>query len=288
MSYVAEVPLRWVDSDAQNHINNAIIVDYLQEARVSFLLSGPLAHLIGQGCLVAGLEVEFLRSIHFRIEPVEVTIQVGKVQAASFVLDYELRQDGQLAVRARTLMAIVDLSSGTPKRMAPADYAWLVANSVELEPMRDLGRWQVGEQAHNFDFAVRWSDLDTYGHMNNVRILDAIAEARVAMNPADSTKHRMQEAVDNGTMYVIARQDVDYLSPVYHRLEPYRMRTAFAKVGNTSITLAAQLEDQFADHQVLARSRTVLVYAGTSGRPQPVPPEIASGIELWPAIQLGS
>ena len=33
-------PLRWGDLDAQGHVNNAVVVDYLQEARVAFLLSG--------------------------------------------------------------------------------------------------------------------------------------------------------------------------------------------------------------------------------------------------------
>ena len=44
--YRVRVPLRWVDLDAQGHANNAAIVDYLQEARVDFLLTGPNAHLL--------------------------------------------------------------------------------------------------------------------------------------------------------------------------------------------------------------------------------------------------
>ena len=39
--HVYRCPLRWGDMDAQGHVNNAAYLDYLQEARVDFLLSGP-------------------------------------------------------------------------------------------------------------------------------------------------------------------------------------------------------------------------------------------------------
>ncbi len=43
MSHHYRCPLRWGDMDAQGHLNNAAFVDYLQEARVDYLLGGPAA-----------------------------------------------------------------------------------------------------------------------------------------------------------------------------------------------------------------------------------------------------
>ena len=48
------VPSRWGDLDAQGHVNNGFYVDYLQEARVHFLLTGPpeARDLLDSGVLV--------------------------------------------------------------------------------------------------------------------------------------------------------------------------------------------------------------------------------------------
>ena len=47
-------PVRWGDLDAQGHVNNGFYVDYLQEARVHFLLTGPpeARDLLDSGVLV--------------------------------------------------------------------------------------------------------------------------------------------------------------------------------------------------------------------------------------------
>ena len=41
--HVEQMRMRWGDMDAQGHVNNAAYLDYLQEARVHFLLTGPPA-----------------------------------------------------------------------------------------------------------------------------------------------------------------------------------------------------------------------------------------------------
>ena len=58
-------PMRWGDMDAQGHVNNAAYLDYLQEARVDFLLSGPpvMHDLLESGVLVVSHQVEYLAPI---------------------------------------------------------------------------------------------------------------------------------------------------------------------------------------------------------------------------------
>ena len=55
--------MRWGDMDAQGHINNAAYLDYLQEARVCYLLGGPpaLQNLLATGVLVVSHQVEYLQ-----------------------------------------------------------------------------------------------------------------------------------------------------------------------------------------------------------------------------------
>ena len=95
MSHVSRVPMRWVDLDAQGHVNNAVVADYLQEARVDWLLSGPQAHLLGTSTMVVAQQVEYLGPVVFELEPIEVELWVGSVGASRFTLGYRVRQAGR-------------------------------------------------------------------------------------------------------------------------------------------------------------------------------------------------
>lgn len=280
--FVSRVPLRWVDLDAQGHVNNAVVADYLQEARVDWLLSGPNAHLLGTSTMVVAHQVEYLGPVAFGVDPVEVELRVGSVGAARFTLGYSVVQDGRELARARSVLCLFDYAAMRPRRMTSAERGWFAAQAGEVEPFASLGRWQVGERAHSYDFVVRWSDLDPYGHVNNVRVFDFVAEARIRMNPDDDGSTRMHAAAEQGLLWMVARQDVDYVGQIAHRVEPYRVRSAVARVGRTSVTIVAQVEDPL-DNAVLVRTRTVLVCGDASGRPVPLPASMHEAAARWPA-----
>lgn len=281
--YLSHVPLRWVDLDAQGHVNNALVADYLQEARVGWLLSGPNAHLLGTSTMVVSHQVEYLGPLVFSNEPVEVALSVGSVGASRFQLGYSVRQAGRELARAHSMLCLFDYGAGRPRRMTTAERHWFAAQAGVVEPFRSLGRWHVGEQAGEYEFVVRWSDLDPYGHVNNVRVFDYFAEARVRLNPADDGTTRMQAAAADGRLWMVARQDVDYLGQINHRDEPYRVRSAIARVGRTSVTIVAQVEDP-RDAGTLARARTVLVSGDSTGRPVPLPDDMLAAAAMWPAV----
>ena len=281
---VIPVPLRWVDLDAQGHVNNAVIADYLQEARVRFLLAGDNAALLGHGTLVVRHQVEYLAPVEFSSEPVEVRLWVGEVGASRFTIGYDVVQGAVVAARARTLLCIFDFDAGRPRRMTAQERGWFLAHGSPLQTLRPLGRWRPGERAHSAPLTVRWTDLDAYGHVNNVRFFDFVAEARVQMSSAaDPAGNRMSAAAEAGYLWMVVRQDVDYLAQLDHRLEPYQTRVAVAEIGRTSMTLVAEVVDPLAG-TVHARATTVLVCGDRSGRPVPVPDELRHGMELWPAV----
>ncbi|MFT4107983.1 acyl-CoA thioesterase [Propionicimonas sp.] len=280
--FVSRVPLRWVDLDAQGHVNNAVVADYLQEARVDWLLSGSNAHLLGSSTMVVSHQVEYLGPVSFGVDPVEVELRVGTVGAARFTLGYSVVQDGRELARARSVLCLYDYAAGRPRRMTSAERAWFVAQAEPLEPFGGLGDQRVGDRAHAYDVVVRWSDLDPYGHVNNVRVFDFVAEARIRMNPAEDGSTRMDAAAAAGLLWMVARQDVDYLGQISHRTEPYRVRSAIGRVGRTSVTIVAQVEDP-QDGAVLTRTRTVLVCGDATGRPVPLPENMLAAAARWPA-----
>ncbi|MBK8460221.1 MAG: thioesterase family protein [Micropruina sp.] len=285
--YVAEIGIRWVDLDAQGHVNNALIADYLQEARVAFLLSGPNAHLLGHGVVVVANQIEYLAPVAFSSEPVQVEVFVGRVGAAQFTIGYRVLAGGQLVARARTHLCIYDFDAGRPRRLSTDERAWFLEHSVELEPLRELGSWNPGPEAFVHDFVVRWSDLDSYGHVNNVRFLDYAAEARIRMRTgSDPSVNRMRAAAEANYLLLVVRQDVTYRNQLEHRSEPYAVQVSVAGVGTTSVTLVAHVMDPGAG-TVFAAITTVLVCADLTGRPIPLPAELADGIERFPAVPGG-
>lgn len=130
--FVTRVPLRWTDQDAYRHVNHARIVTLIEEARVALAFTGAGEEgLTGfaSGLLVAGLTVEYRRQLPWRAEPLRVEITVRELRAASFTLDYVLRDgpgDGDpVAVTASTRMALYDLDAQRPRRLTEPERDFL-------------------------------------------------------------------------------------------------------------------------------------------------------------------
>ena len=119
------------------------------------------------------------------------------------------------------------------------------------EPLRSLPRVGVLGNYHRYPLTVRWSDLDSYGHVNNVKYYDYIQEARISL--VNDTVGWEPEAV-----WMVVRQDLEYLKPIDFRIEPYEVGTAVSAIGNRSFTLAAEIRDP-ASGTVFATARTVVV-----------------------------
>ncbi|BCJ51664.1 thioesterase [Actinoplanes sp. NBRC 14428] len=89
------------------------------------------------------------------------------------------------------------------------------------------------------DVAVRWSDLDAYGHVNNARFLTLYEEARVAMFFV-AARARGLTSFEEGI--VISRHEVDYLRPVDYG-DPVRIELWISELRAAAFTVAYELFD---------------------------------------------
>ena len=167
--------MRWGDMDAQGHINNGAYLDYLQEARVDFLMAGRdvLYELLGTGVVVVGHQVEYLAPVVFSERPLRIELWIGQVGGARFSVGYEVFDGEQLAARARTTAAPFDLATATLRRLSTGERDSLKAAVAPAEPLRALPQVRLDDSAPSYPLAVRWSDLDSYGHVNNVKFFDS-------------------------------------------------------------------------------------------------------------------
>ncbi len=266
-------PLRWSDMDAQGHVNNAAVVDFLQEARVAFFRAGPTSRLLADGVVVVGHKVEYVGSIAYSEEPLPIELSLASVRGARFEVAYDMFQAGDLVVRARTVLCPFDFETGRPALLPEDVRDFLRGHLADLVPLRTLEAPALEGRGTATPVHVRWSDNDEYGHVNNTVAYDYVQQARIqattAWDPA------MARAGSEGSRYnwLVARQDVDYVAQMSRRAEPYLALTAPVRIGSTSMTLACEIVDPTTG-QVCTRARTVLVCADADLSPISLPDSV--------------
>ena len=274
-----EIPIRWADLDPQGHVNNVRLVDYTQEARARFLVSYEAARQLVQGCIMVNQQVEYLRPVQFSREPLIVDISCTQVGAARFWLEYAVHHGEELVARVRTVMCPYDFPSSSLRRLTDEERRLLHEFDGPAGEFRPLPDAKLGVDAPSAQVWPRWSDCDVYGHVNNVATLEWLQEARVAITAEwDPAMARVGMGLaGEGGLWLVARQDVDYVRELVWRVEPWSSRVAPVRLGNTSVTLVAEVVDPLTD-VVHTRGRTVLVRADATGRPVPLPDETRTAL----------
>ena len=79
---------------------------------------------------------------------------------------------------------------------------------------------------HVFECAVRFDDLDSYGHVNNVTFAEYLQEARI-----DFAHRHLAGALEPHEGAVVAHQSIDYVLPVPFRTEPIRVEVWVTRIG---------------------------------------------------------
>ncbi|MER6051003.1 thioesterase family protein [Streptomyces sp. NPDC001793] len=120
MRHLYSCPLRWSDMDANGHVNNVVFVRYLEEARIDFmrrLAPGGGSPSFTGGSVVARHEVDYLRQLVYRPEPVTVEVWVTEIRAASVTVGFEVKDGDAVCLRAKTVVVPFDFAAGRPRRL---------------------------------------------------------------------------------------------------------------------------------------------------------------------------
>jgi acyl-CoA thioester hydrolase len=109
--------------------------------------------------------------------------------------------------------------------------------------------------------AVRWSDEDGFGHVNNAAYLTYLEEGR----------DRLFDAVfpDSAYDFVLARIEIDYRVALTHRDAEVLVDVDVEEYGRSSVRTREVVRTR--DGRVAAEARTVAVaYDHALGRPRPL------------------
>jgi acyl-CoA thioester hydrolase len=90
---------------------------------------------------------------------------------------------------------------------------------------------------HEHWVQLRWSDPDSYGHVNHARALGLLEDARLAMAAAAPSS-----AGGRQPDIILARLEVDYLRQLYYRAgERLCVHSWVTRLGTKSVTLRQEL-----------------------------------------------
>jgi acyl-CoA thioester hydrolase len=90
---------------------------------------------------------------------------------------------------------------------------------------------------HEHPVQLRWSDPDSYGHVNHARALSLLEDARLAL-AAEAPSTAPGRLPD----IILARLEVDYLRQLYYRAgEVLTAHSWVARLGTKSVTVRQEL-----------------------------------------------
>ena len=130
--FVAQVAVRWTDQDVFRHVNHAVAVTLLEEARIQLVFDAAGAEGVpgfAAGLLVTGLSVDYKRQISYRSRQLRVAMTVDDMRAAAFRIRYAMHdgpEEGDVvAVTAETRLATFDLAAQRLRRITPEEREFL-------------------------------------------------------------------------------------------------------------------------------------------------------------------
>jgi len=108
------------------------------------------------------------------------------------------------------------------------------------------------EYRHVYEFKIRFGDIDSQGHVNNVKFLGYLEDARLEMFHGDPVR-KGEEPVRG---MVISRHEIDYRLPLLPTVYPIRVETWVTEARAASFKLAYEVRD---DDHVYAEATSTLV-----------------------------
>ncbi|MDR5674401.1 Acyl-CoA thioesterase FadM [Halalkaliarchaeum sp. AArc-CO] len=112
--FTTDVQVRFRDLDAYGHVNNAVYVTYLEQARVEYLRTVLGAGIGELDVVLASLSVDYRKPVT-DADSVEVAIDVPELGRSSVPMEYEIRTGGSVVAVAESVLVTYDFESDSSK-----------------------------------------------------------------------------------------------------------------------------------------------------------------------------
>lgn len=114
---------------------------------------------------------------------------------------------------------------------------------------------------------MRWGDMDSYGHVNNVEVVRMLEEARIAaFGVPVGAGHQVVppvvpifDTLPEGTQALVAEHRVKYVKALEYRNAPAPVRVRVVRAAGAALVLGLEIHDA-ATGQVCVRAHTQLAF----------------------------
>lgn len=144
---------------------------------------------------------------------------------------------------------------------------------------------------------MRWRDIDGYGHINNVAVLQVLEEARIAafwrseQQPGQSgvpaSEPYPTALLDSGPgaplQTVVASQSIEYLRPIRYERMPLTVQLWLGKLGTASIDVCYEVTEAAppAPGPAAKALASLVLVDGVSGSPRRIPDQVRQAWEPY-------
>ena len=118
-----QIEIRWRDLDAYGHVNNAVYLTYLEEARDEWLERTLDSADAAWDYVIARVAIDFRRELTQADDEVVARCRLARVGNSSLTTREELFVGNELAAEADVVLVARDRASGRSRPLAEAERA---------------------------------------------------------------------------------------------------------------------------------------------------------------------
>lgn len=120
------------------------------------------------------------------------------------------------------------------------------------------------DSPYTVDIQIRWSDMDAYGHVNNVEFLRLLEDARVYAfrDWFGQDRSLLNEGI------LVARQEIDYLAPLTFNYAPARISVWCCRISGASFDVGYAVKQPDEDVTFAIAETTLVAYDLKAGNPR--------------------
>lgn len=128
-----------------------------------------------------------------------------------------------------------------------------------------------GARPYRTQVPLRWSDMDAYGHVNNVQYLRLLEDARIIGFREWFGEDR--SLLDAGV--IVSRHEIEYVAPLTYRPQPIEVDMWVTGIHGAGFTLGYAVRDpESLGETIYAIAETgIVLYDFTTSRPVRLSPE---------------
>ncbi|MGG5171465.1 acyl-CoA thioesterase [Pseudarthrobacter sp. J1738] len=145
-------------------------------------------------------------------------------------------------------------------------------------------------QGLSFPIQIRFGDIDSYGHVNNVTYLSYLEDARVqlihqtlgqAAGNGAAEEDTFDDLVGVENFTLVGRHEIEYLLPLHFRTEPIFVNIWVTAMGGSSFEFGYSVAEADGSKTYALASSSMVLVNRESGRPVRLTPAQRHALGVW-------